>query len=169
MGLPRPIFEYFVTTLDQRDVQHQPAAVCAAIRLFRARGAKKVELEVDFRTTVRAPLGAIAHARSGDKGSDANVGFFVEHQNQYEWLRWLLSVDKLIELLGEDYKGKKIDRFELPHLMAVHFLLHDHLDRGVSCTTTVDFLGKNVAEFLRAREVDIPRRFLASGNVLGKL
>lgn len=52
------------------------------------------------------------------------------------------------------------DRFELPHIRAVHFLLHDHLDRGVNCTSSVDFLGKNVAEFLRAREVDVPRRFL---------
>lgn len=59
------------------------------------------------------------------------------------------------------------DRFELPNIRAVHFLLHDHLDRGVSCTSTVDFLGKNVAEFLRAREVDVPQKFLSNKSGSG--
>jgi len=114
----------------------------------------------EFGETVRAPLGLVVHARSGDKGSDANVGFFVSDAEQFEWLRKLLSVDTMKGLLAGEYNGKQIDRFELPNIRAVHFLLHDHLDRGVSCTITVDFLGKNVAEFLRAREVDVPRRFL---------
>jgi hypothetical protein len=52
------------------------------------------------------------------------------------------------------------DRFELSKAQAIHFLLHDQLDRGVSCTSSYDFLGKQVAEFLRARYVDIPVRFL---------
>lgn len=50
-------------------------------------------------------------------------------------------------------------------MTAVHFLLHDHLDRGASCTSTVDFLGKNVAEFLRARWVDLPKKFLDRGKL----
>lgn len=50
-------------------------------------------------------------------------------------------------------------------MRAVHFLLHDHLDRGASCTSTVDFLGKNVAEFLRARWVDLPKKFLDRGKL----
>jgi hypothetical protein len=50
-------------------------------------------------------------------------------------------------------------------MWAVHFLLHDHLDRGVSCSKTYDVLGKNVAEFLRCRHVDIPVRFLNRGRI----
>ncbi|KAF7305758.1 hypothetical protein HMN09_00729500 [Mycena chlorophos] len=191
MGLPRPIHEYFVTLLDQRDVKHQvhlpngsvvdippppktqvfPSQQPSTPRFVSSApvGAKKSALDIDFRPTIRAPLGAVVHARSGDKGSDANVGFFVEDRDQYKWMRKLLSVDKIIELLGDDYNGQAIDRFELPNILAVHFLLHDHLDRGVSCTSSVDFLGKNVAEYLRAKEVDIPRRFLLGRNVLGKL
>lgn len=57
------------------------------------------------------------------------------------------------------------DRFELPNIFAVHFLLHDHLDRGVSCSSTHDVLGKNVAEFLRARHVDLPVTFLNRGKL----
>jgi hypothetical protein len=61
------------------------------------------------------------------------------------------------------------DRIEFPGIRAVHFLLHDHLDRGVSCTTSVDFLGKNVAEFLRAREVEVPQKFLQNKRGSAKL
>lgn len=50
-------------------------------------------------------------------------------------------------------------------MRAVHFLLHDHLDRGVSCSSSYDFLGKNAAEFLRARHVDLPVRFLDRGKL----
>jgi len=42
------------------------------------------------------------------------------------------SSTKLIELMGEEYKGQKIDRIEFTNLWVVYFLLHDHLDRGVT-------------------------------------
>jgi len=183
LGIPRPVYEYFVTKLDQTAVEHRvhmhdgrvievpPPSVP---RVFAGQQpsapTSKVEAGVgrEWGETVRAPLGLVAGGRSGDKGSDANVGFFVSSAERYEWLRQFLSVERMKTLLAKEYNGKEIDRFELPHINAVHFLLRDHLDRGVSCTTTVDFLGKNVAEFIRAREVDIPRAFLQKrkdGNV----
>jgi hypothetical protein len=119
-----------------------------------------------FGATVRAPLGTIVHARSGDKGSDCNVGFWVRYSDEYAWLQNLLSSSFIKHyLLGEEYKGGRVERFEFQGLRAVHFLLKDHLDRGVSCTTSVDFLGKNCAEYLRCRLVDIPLRFLARGRI----
>lgn len=54
-----------------------------------------------------------------------------------------LTIGKVKELLGKDYKGERIDRFEIPNILAVHFLLKNHLDRGVSSTSTYDYLGKN--------------------------
>jgi hypothetical protein len=69
------------------------------------------------------------------------------------------------QLLAEEYKGKRIERCEFPGLKAVHFLLKDHLDRGVSCTTSIDFLGKNCAEFMRARVVDVPTKFMVRGQI----
>ncbi|TDZ14671.1 hypothetical protein Cob_v012542 [Colletotrichum orbiculare MAFF 240422] len=113
----------------------------------------------------RAPLGHVVHARSGDKGSDSNVGFFVRNADEWDWLRSLLTVDKIRELLGGDDKGRPIFRFELPHLHAVHFLLKDHLDRGVTSSSSYDFLGKNVAEYLRCKHVDIPDQFLSRGRI----
>ncbi|KAJ6493830.1 DUF1446 domain protein [Mycena vulgaris] len=180
-GVPRPVWEYFVTKMTQADVRqrvHMPDGEVVEVpppsvtKVFprqpstpRFSGGK----EREFGPTVRAPLGWVVHARSGDKGSDSNAGFFVRDDEQFDWLRRLLSVDKMKELLADEYNGKEIDRFELPNIRAVHFLLRDHLDRGVSCTSTVDFLGKNVAEFLRAREVDVPRRFLKKKRGGGKL
>ncbi|KAH7384184.1 hypothetical protein DE146DRAFT_759975 [Phaeosphaeria sp. MPI-PUGE-AT-0046c] len=117
-----------------------------------------------FGPTARLPLGSIVLGRSGDKCSDANVGFFVRHDDEWEWLRSLLTIDKIKELLGpEEYKNKPIDRFEMPHIRAVHFLLHDHLDRGYDACSTYDTLGKNVCEYLRAKTVDIPERFIQRG------
>lgn len=72
--------------------------------------------------TTRGPLGYIVHARSGDKGSDCNVGFFVRHADEWDWLRSLLTVDKIKELLEEDYEGNDIFRFELPEIWGKSFL-----------------------------------------------
>ncbi|KAK3711662.1 hypothetical protein LTR37_009438 [Vermiconidia calcicola] len=115
--------------------------------------------------TTSAPLGYVVHARSGDKSSNANVGFYVRHEDEYEWLRSTLTISKIKELLGEDHKGGLVERFELPNIWAVHFLLLDHLDRGVASSSTYDILGKNVAEYLRAKHVEIPAMFLDRGKI----
>lgn len=178
-AFPKEVFEYYVTLLPQSAIKHQvhlaSGSTLDILHPTRTKNWSKQQPTQDttaasrnmssFGATVKAPLGSIVHARSGDKGSDCNVGFWVRHQDEYAWLRSLLSSGFVKQLLADEYKGKKIERCEFPGLKAVHFLLKDHLDRGVSCTTSVDFLGKNCAEFLRARVVDIPMRFLARGRV----
>ena len=80
----------------------------------------------------------------------------------------MLTIEKIIELLGpEEYKGKPIDRFELPNIKAVHFLLHDHLDRGYNACSTYDTLGKNCMEYLRAKTVCFPS--FSTGSLLACL
>jgi hypothetical protein len=113
----------------------------------------------------KAPLGYVVHGRSGDKSSDCNVGFFVRHDDEWDWLRSTLSIPKIRELLEEEEKGRKIDRFEIPGAWAVHFLLRDHLDRGVNSSSSYDCLGKNVCEYLRCKLVDIPEVFLNRGKI----
>lgn len=54
---------------------------------------------------------------------------------------------------------------EMPGIRAVHFLLHDHLDRSYNASSTYDGLGKNICEYLRAKYVDIPNSFLRRGRV----
>lgn len=120
----------------------------------------------DFGETKLAPLGYVALGRSGDKASDINVGFFTRRDDEWHWLRTILTVDKIKELLGPaDYSGNAIDRFEMPNLRAVHFLLHDHLDRGYNANSKLDTLGKNVCEYLRSKWVEVPIKFLDRGRV----
>ncbi|KAL1853713.1 hypothetical protein Plec18170_005104 [Paecilomyces lecythidis] len=119
-----------------------------------------------FGETIQGPIGWIVHARSGDKGSNANVGFWARDDEEYTWLRSLLTIPRIQDLLGAEYKpGNRIERVEFPGLRAVHFVLYGHLDRGVNSTSTYDILGKNVAEFLRARHVPLPKKFLVKGKI----
>ncbi|PKY06075.1 DUF1446-domain-containing protein [Aspergillus campestris IBT 28561] len=183
-GLPKPVYEYYVSLLPQEDIKHRVHLPWKSQTLDIAAPPQTQEYPlrqpsqdltatpanpaVDFGPTVRGPLGWIVHARSGDKGPDANCGFWVRHNDEYLWLRSLLSASRARELLGEQYNTNPdlaIDRFELPQLRGVHFLFRNLLDRGVGVTTTVDFLGKNVAEYLRAKWVDLPLRFLNRGKL----
>lgn len=176
-GLPKPIFEYYVTLLPQSDVEHRvhlwdgssfeipPPPETKMWATQQPSQPATANAQSDFGPTTHGPLGWLVHARSGDKGSNANVGFWVRHRDEWDWLRSTLSVETVKNLLADEYKGKKIDRFELPNLFAVHLLLHDHLDRGVSCSSSYDFLGKNVAEYLRSKYVDLPNRFLNRGKL----
>jgi hypothetical protein len=65
----------------------------------------------DWGPTTKGPLGWIVHARSGDKGSNANVGFWVRHKDEWDWLRHTLSVENIKRLLADEYKGKKVVSF----------------------------------------------------------
>ncbi|CRK31610.1 hypothetical protein BN1723_014534 [Verticillium longisporum] len=114
----------------------------------------------------KSPLGYIALGRSGDKASDANVGLFVSGVEEWDWLRSFLTVNKVQELLGpEEYHGGRIDRFEMKNIRAVHFLLKDHLDRGYNSGSKLDTLAKILCEYLRAKHVPIPRKFLQKGHL----
>ncbi|KAG8627693.1 hypothetical protein KVT40_003566 [Elsinoe batatas] len=177
-ALPKPIYEYYVTLLPQSEVQHTvnlwhgEEVVIPPPSQTKTYPSQQPDQPVtsspstkDYGPTIQGPLGWIVHARSGDKGSDCNVGFWVRRQDEWDWLRTLLSTEKIVDLLADEYNGKKIDRFELKNMRAVHFLLKDHLDRGVSCSSSYDFLGKNVAEFLRSRWMELPKRFLDRGKL----
>ena len=118
-----------------------------------------------FGRTTRAPLGYVVLGRSGDKASDADVGFFVRRADEWDWLRTLLSTPTFIKLLGKEHTGNRIDRCEFPGVKAVHFLLKDHLDRGSVSTSSMDPFGKNLCEFIRQRVVDVPDKFLERGRV----
>lgn len=185
-GYPKPVFEYYVTLIPQSDIRHQVHLAWFTFdnimdipppsetqtwpypQPSQPVSSNPVNPLTGFGPTVRGPLGWVVHARSGDKGSDSNCGFWVRHTDEYLWLRSLLSAEKARDLLGEEWRDNgtmSVERFELPELRGVHFLFRNLLDRGCGITRTVDFLGKNVAEFLRARWVDIPEKFLNRGKL----
>ncbi|CAN5730102.1 DUF1446 domain-containing protein [soil metagenome] len=102
-----------------------------------------------------APLGAIVDARSGDKGSDANIGVWVSEDDAYAWLCDELSVARFRELLPEA-REFAIERFDLPNLRALNFVVHGLLAGGAAAGARLDRQGKALGELLRARFVDVP-------------
>lgn len=104
----------------------------------------------------RVPLGTLAHARSGDKGGNSNVGIWVADPAAWEWLRTTLSTEGLRALLPE-MKDVPIVRHEFPHLRAVHIVLKGLLGTGGSSNLRVDQIGKSVGEYIRAKHVTVPR------------
>lgn len=110
-----------------------------------------------FGLTQRRPLGDLVFARSGDKGGNANIGFWVRDQKAWPWLQSFLTKQKCIELLADDWKESySVERCEFEGLMAVHFVIKGLLQEGVSSSSVLDGFGKSVGEFLRARYVDVP-------------
>ncbi|MFC6015503.1 acyclic terpene utilization AtuA family protein [Plantactinospora solaniradicis] len=109
----------------------------------------------DGRPTRRAALGEVVGARSGDKGADANLGVWARSAAGYGWLREWLTTERLRGLLPET-ADLPIDRYELPNLRAVNFVLHGLLGQGVAASTRFDPQAKALGELLRSRIVDLP-------------
>jgi hypothetical protein len=116
---------------------------------------------------VSVPLGRLADARAGDKGGNSNVGFWTDEET-YPWFVGALSVDRMRQLYPE---ARELDilRHEFPYLRAVHFVIKGNLGEGCTSNGRLDALGKSVAEFLRAREIDAPRTLVEgrAGRVAG--
>ncbi|MFD3748300.1 acyclic terpene utilization AtuA family protein [Nocardia sp. NPDC058633] len=110
--------------------------------------------------TGRVPLGAIALARSGDKGGDANIGVWVRTDDQWRWLVHTLTVEKLQELLPETAE-LTVTRHVLPNLRAVNFIISGLLGKGVAYQARFDPQAKGLGEWLRSRHIDMPTELLA--------
>lgn len=109
--------------------------------------------------TTRGPLGLVAGARSGDKGGNANLGVFARSPEAYAWLDDLLTTEHLRTLLPEA-APLEIERFPLPKIWSINFLIHGILQDGVASSTRQDGQAKGLGEWLRARHVDIPTSLL---------
>ncbi|WP_433479019.1 acyclic terpene utilization AtuA family protein [Spirillospora sp. CA-142024] len=109
--------------------------------------------------TVRAPLGRVVGARSGDKGGDANIGVWARTDAQWRWLEPFLTIERFQELLPET-REHTVRRHTLPNLRAVNFVVEGLLQEGVSASTRFDPQGKALGEWLRSRLVDIPEAVL---------
>lgn len=109
--------------------------------------------------TVRAPLGRVLGARSGDKGGDANLGVWARSDAGYRWLSGYLTVERLRALLPET-EPLEIERFELANLRALNFVVHGLLGKGVAASTRFDPQAKSLGEWFRARVADIPEELL---------
>ncbi len=113
----------------------------------------------------RMPLGSFVHARSGDKGGDANLGLWVVHDGseKYDarvtWLTKLITAKKIRELVPEA-ADLEIEVFVLPNLGAVNVLIRGLLGRGVAASTRFDPQAKGLGEWVRSRIVHIQEGLL---------
>ncbi|MEU0795024.1 acyclic terpene utilization AtuA family protein [Amycolatopsis sp. NPDC005961] len=109
------------------------------------------------------PLGTVAGARSGDKGGNANVGFWTRTDAEYGWLRRYLDESRFRALLPEA-AGLEIRRFELPDLRALNFVVVGLLGAGVAASARPDPQAKGLGEYLRSRTVEVPETLLGAGG-----
>ncbi|WP_329383870.1 acyclic terpene utilization AtuA family protein [Streptomyces sp. NBC_01351] len=109
--------------------------------------------------TTRAPLGAVAGARSGDKGGDANIGVWADSEAAWLWLEHTLTVEALKDLLPET-RPHAVQRHALPNLRALNFHIPHILGDGVASGHRFDPQAKALGEWLRARHLDIPTHLL---------
>jgi hypothetical protein len=116
--------------------------------------------------TTRAPLGLVAGARSGDKGGNANVGLWARDDAGYAWLASWLTVERFRELLPEA-AGLAVQRYELPNLRAVNFVVVGLLGAGVAASTRPDPQAKGLGEYLRSQLADIPVALLEPAGGTG--
>ncbi|HEX2269368.1 MAG TPA: hypothetical protein VHH35_07535 [Pyrinomonadaceae bacterium] len=97
----------------------------------------------------------LAHARSGDKGDTANIGLIALRESFYP----VLVREVTAERVKKHFKGichGKVERFELPNLGALNFLLHESLGGGGTLSLMTDAQGKTFSTALLRMEIDIP-------------
>ncbi len=115
--------------------------------------------------TRRMPLGTFVHARSGDKGGDANLGLWVAHDGSEKyaarvtWLSKLFNPRKVPDLIPEA-EGLEVEVFLLPNLGAVNVVIHGLLGEGVAASTRFDPQAKGLGEWVRSRMVAIEESLL---------
>ena len=102
----------------------------------------------------RVKLIEIAHARSGDKGNAANIGLIAKQPKHYAVLLEQVTAERVKEHFREICQGK-VERFELPNLNALNFLLHEALDGGGTVSLRSDAQGKTLSAALLRMEIDI--------------
>jgi hypothetical protein len=106
--------------------------------------------------TTKMQLRYLAHARSGDKGDTANVGLIALAPELYP----LLAEQVTARRVARHFKGmvSDVERFDLPNLQALNFLLHGALDGGGTMSLKTDAQGKVFSTALLRMEIDVPRR-----------
>lgn len=110
---------------------------------------------------MKVELTKLAHARSGDKGDTANVGLIALKPEYYPLLVEKVTADAVKEHFGDMVKGD-VERFELPNLNALNFLLHGSLGGGGTLSLMTDAQGKTFSTALLRMYIDVPDEELAT-------
>lgn len=97
----------------------------------------------------------LVYVRSGDKGANANIGVIVRDEDNYDIVAEQLTEDLVADVYDEFLEGH-VDRYELPNLGALNFVLHEVLDGGGITSLRSDAQGKALCEALLQVEIEVP-------------
>ena len=107
----------------------------------------------------KVQLREICHARSGDKGDHANIGLIVYDKSNYELIKREVTAERVKGFFKSTVKGN-VERYELPRLGAVNFMLYNALDGGATRTLSLDAYGKALSSALLSMEIEVSDDFL---------
>ncbi len=114
----------------------------------------------------RVQLTRIAHARSGDKGDTANVGLIALRPEFYAVLEKQVTAERVKQHFDGICLGE-VERFELPNIGALNFLLHESLDGGGTLSLKADAQGKTYSAALLRMEIEVPDELLSKDPLPG--
>jgi len=103
---------------------------------------------------MKVPLSEIAHTRSGDKGDTCNIGVIALGPRHYPILLREVTAERVKQHFGELVRGK-VERFELPNLGALNFLLHEALGGGGTVSLRTDAQGKTFGAALLSLQIEV--------------
>ena len=103
---------------------------------------------------MKVPLSKLAHTRSGDKGDTCNVGVIALREEDYAVLAREVTAERVKRHFGALVQGE-VERFELPNLGALNFLLHGALGGGGTVSLRTDAQGKTFGAAMLALEIEV--------------
>ena len=104
-------------------------------------------------------LAEIAHARSGDKGEASNVGLIANRPELYEVILREVTPERVKAHFGPLVRGP-VQRYEVPNLSALNFILHDSLGGGGTESLKTDAQGKTHGQGILQMEIEVPEELL---------
>lgn len=112
---------------------------------------------------MKIKLDQIAHARSGDKGDASNVGLIAASPELYQVIREQVTAERVKEHFRQVCRGP-VQRYELPNILALNFILHDSLGGGGTESLKNDAQGKTHAQGLLQMEIEVPESLAGSAR-----
>jgi len=162
---PSPVVRLFSFLVEKRDVpvtvvvdDMEIAVDIAADGGFvesASTGVVPVDQQSPGDDTVRVPLIRLCYGRSGDKGNNANVGLIARRPEYLPVLRDQVTVERVRRHFAHNCQGE-VERFDLPGLNGMNFLLHETLGGGGMASLHTDNLAKAYAQVLMSMEVEVP-------------
>jgi len=104
-------------------------------------------------------LKELAFARSGDKGDVSNIGIMAKTKNIYEFLKKVLTPDKVKEHFKQMVKGD-VEIYQLPNIESIEVILRRALGGGATCTLRFDQTGKSMGQALLRMKVEVDEELL---------